>query len=61
MKKIRANIVVELPYSNELLHYGDKLNKKIKQVIADTKFVQCKVTAGNNFEDNSIPVIKETK
>ncbi len=61
MKKIRANIVVELPYSNELLNYGDKLNKKIKQVIADTKFVQCKVTAGNNFEDNSIPVIKETK
>lgn len=60
MKKIRANIVVELPYSNELLNYGDKLNKKIKQVIADTKFVQCKVTAGNNFEDNSIPVIKET-
>lgn len=61
MKKIRAYIVVELPYSNELLNYGDKLNKKIKQVIADTKFVQCKVTAGNNFEDNSIPVIKETK
>jgi hypothetical protein len=61
MKKIRAYIVVELPYSNELLNYGDKLNKKIKQVIADTKFVQCKVIAGNNFEDNSIPVIKETK
>ena len=60
MKKIRANIVIELPYSNELLNYGDKLNEKIKQVIADTKFVQCKVTAGNNFEDNSIPVIKET-
>ena len=60
MKKIRANIVVELPYSNELLNYGDKLNEKIKQVIADTKFVQCKVTTGNNFEDNSIPVIKET-
>lgn len=59
MKKIRAHIVVELPYSNELLNYGDKLNEKIKQVIADTKFVQCKVTAGNNFEDNSIPVIKE--
>tara|TARA_Y100000389_G_C16946374_1_gene264348 strand:- start:75 stop:260 length:186 start_codon:yes stop_codon:yes gene_type:complete len=60
MKKIRANIVVELPYSNELLNYGDKLNEKIKQVIADTKFVQCKITAGTNFEDNSIPVIKET-
>ncbi len=60
MKKIRANIVVELPYSNELLNYGDKLNEKIKQVIADTKFVQCKITAGDNFEDNSMPVIKET-
>lgn len=60
MKKIRANIVVELPYSNELLNYGDKLNEKIKQVIADTEFVQCKITAGDNFEDNSMPVIKET-
>jgi len=60
MKKIRATIVVEIPYSNELMNYGDKLNEKIKQVIADTKFVQCKVTAGNNFEDNSMPVIKET-
>jgi hypothetical protein len=60
MKKIRATIIVELPYSNELLNYGDKLNEKIKQVIADTKFVQCKVTAGSDFKDNSIPVIKET-
>ena len=26
-KIIRATITVEVPYSNELMNYGDKLNK----------------------------------
>ena len=31
MKTIRATITVEVPYENELMNYGTKLNKKIKQ------------------------------
>ena len=56
-KIIRATITVEVPYSNELMNYGDKLNKKLKQVIADTDFIQHETQAGN-LEPTTRPVIK---
>ena len=46
-KVIRATIHVEVPYSNELLNYGDKLDAELKRVIANAPFLNCKVTAGN--------------
>ena len=46
MKTIRATITVEVPYSNELINYGDKLNKKLKQVIADTDYIPHQTEAG---------------
>ena len=59
-KTIRATITVEVPYKNEYMNYGDKLNKKLKQIIADADFVPCSVQAGN-LEPSTEPVIKETK
>ena len=47
MKIIRATITVEVPYSNELMNYGDKLNDKLKQVIADTDFISHETQAGD--------------
>jgi len=58
-KVIRATITVEVPYSNELLNDGSKLNKKLKQVIADTDFIPHELNAGN-LKPCKRPVIKET-
>ena len=59
-KIIRATITIEVPYKNEYMNYGDKLNKKLKKIIADADFVSCSVQAGN-LEPSTAPVIKETK
>jgi len=59
-KIIRATITVEVPYDNELMNYGDKLNKKLKQIIADTDFIPHETQAGN-LKPCTRPVIKETK
>jgi len=59
MKTIRATITVEVPYSNELMNYGDKLNKKLKQVIADTEYIPHQTEAGE-LKPCTRPVIKET-
>lgn len=58
-KIIRATITVEVPYDNELMNYGDKLNKKLKQIIADTDFIPHETQAGN-LKPCTRPVIKET-
>ena len=59
-KTIRATITVEIPYENKYLNYGDVLNKKIKQIIADADYVPCSVQAGN-LEPSTEPVVKEAK
>ena len=59
MKTIRATITVEVPYSNELINYGDKLNKKLKQVIADTDYIPHQTEAGE-LKPCTRPVIQET-
>ena len=56
-KIIRATITVEVPYKNEYMNYGDKLNNKLKQVIADADFVPCEVEAGN-LDYSKRPVLK---
>lgn len=57
-KIIRATITVEVPYENELMNYGDKLNKKLKQIIADSEFVQHEALVGN-LQPSKRPVIRE--
>ena len=47
MKIIRATITVEVPYESELMNYGDKLNKKLKQIIADTDYIPHETEAGD--------------
>lgn len=59
-KIIRATVTVEMPYSNELLNYGSKLNNKIKQIIADADYLPCGVQAGN-LAPSKEPVLKEKK
>ena len=56
-KVIRATLIVEVPYSNELLNYGDKLDAELKRVIANSSFLNCSITAGNL--ELTAPVIKE--
>ncbi len=56
-KVIRATITVEVPYSNEFLNYGDKFDKKLKEIL-NQQFICCKVEAGN-LEPNGMPVLKE--
>ena len=57
-KTIRATITVEVPYKNEYMNYGDVLNKKLKQVIADTDFIPHETQAGN-LEPCTRPVIRD--
>lgn len=60
MKTIQATIVVEVPYSNELLNYGGKLDAELRRVIDKTQFLNCKVVAGDNLDSNGLPVIRDT-
>ena len=57
-KVIRATITVEVPYSSELMNYGDKLNKKLKQVIADTDFIPHQTEAGE-LKPCTRPVVRD--
>lgn len=57
-KVIRATITVEVPYNSELMNYGDKLNKKLKQIIADTDYIPHETQAGE-LEPCKRPVIRE--
>ena len=57
-KVIRATITIEVPYESELMNYGDKLNKKLKQIIADTDFIPHETSAGN-LKPCTRPVIRE--
>ena len=56
-KKIRATITVELPWDNELLNYGYKLDKAIRAVIDKTDHISCSVVSGN-LEPSKEPIIK---
>lgn len=57
-KIIRATITVEVPYDNELLNYGHKLDKRIRQAIDKTDHISCEVLAGN-LAHSKRPVIKD--
>lgn len=59
-KIIRATITVEVPYSNELMNYGDKLDAELRRVIDKTSFLNCKIVAGDNLDSNGLPVIRDT-
>lgn len=56
-KTIRATITVEVPYDNELLNYGKKLNAKIREVIDKSDYITCEVEAGN-LKPNGRPVLR---
>jgi len=56
-KIIRATITVEVPYDNELLNYGSKLDQKLREVIDSTKHLSCSVQAGE-LKPSKEPVIK---
>jgi hypothetical protein len=56
-KIIRATITVEVPYESELMNYGDKLNKKLKQIIADTDYIPHQTEAGE-LEPCQKPVVR---
>lgn len=60
MKTIQATIVVEVPYSNEYMNYGDKLDTELRRVIDKTSFLNCKIVAGDNLDSNGLPVIRDT-
>ena len=57
MKIIRSTITIEVPYESELMNYGGKLNKKLKQIIADTDFIPHETQAGE-LEPCKRPVIR---
>lgn len=51
---------MELPYSNKTMNYGDVLDKELRRVIDNTKFLNCKVVAGSNLSSDGLPVIRDT-
>jgi hypothetical protein len=62
MKTIRATITVEVPYKNDYMNYGDKLDKELRRVINNTKFLSCHVVAGDNSDiKDGMPVIRDNE
>ena len=59
MKTIQATITIEVPYSNEYINYGDKLDKELRRVIDNTPFLNCSLVAGENLNNNGA-VIRDT-
>ena len=60
MKTIRATITVEVPYKNEYMNYGDKLDKELRRVINKSNFLSCHVVAGDNLDiKDGMPVIRD--
>ena len=59
-KIIRATITIEVPYDNELLNYGNKLDQKLREVIDRTKHLSCSAQAGN-LEPSTEPVLERLK
>jgi len=57
-KTIRATITVEVPYSNKLLNDGTMLDKELRKVINNAKFIPCKITAGE-LDYCKRPVIRD--
>ena len=57
MKKIRATIQIEVPYTNELMNYGSKLDKELRKVIDNASYINCKLEAGN-LEPNGNPTLR---
>lgn len=56
-KIIRATITVEVPYDNELMNYGSKLDQELRKVIDRTKHLSCSLQAGE-LEPSTEPVIR---
>ena len=59
MKTIRATIQVEVPYTNELMNYGSKLDKELRKVIDNTSFINCKLEA-DDLKPNGMPTLRNT-
>ena len=63
MKTIRATIQIEVPYTNELMNYGSKLDKELRKVIDNASYINCKLEAGE-LKLNGMPTLRiedETK
>ena len=45
-KTIRATITVELPYSNELMNDGRKLDKELRRIIKNADYIPHETQAG---------------
>jgi len=57
LKTIRATIQIEVPYTNELMNYGSKLDKELRKVIDNASYINCKLEAGN-LEPNGNPTLR---
>jgi len=60
MKIIRATITVEVPYSNELMNDGRKLDKELKRIIKNADYIPHETEAGE-LDYSKRPVLKEKK
>jgi hypothetical protein len=58
-KTIRATIQVEVPYTNELMNYGSKLDKELRKVIDNAPYLNCKLEAGN-LKPNGLLSLRNT-
>ena len=59
MKTIQATITIEVPYSNELMNYGSKLDKELRRVIDKAPYLSCHIVAGNDLKPNGMPIIRD--
>jgi hypothetical protein len=65
-KTIRLSICVEIDATddeeyNVLMNDGKALNNRIKEIIADSKYLPGKLEGGINLSNNKLPIIKEKK
>tara|TARA_Y200000002_G_scaffold355663_1_gene336819 strand:+ start:210 stop:410 length:201 start_codon:yes stop_codon:yes gene_type:complete len=60
MRTIRATITIEVPYKNEYMNYGDKLDNELRRVINKTNYLSCHVVAGEQSDiQDGMPVIRD--
>ncbi len=58
MKVIRATVIVEVPYTNDLMNNGTELDIELRKVIDKASFLNCKIVACDDDAKEQQPIIK---
>lgn len=58
MKVIRATLIVEVPYTNDLMNNGTLLDNELRKTIDNVNFLPAKVVVCEEDKKEKLPIIR---